>query len=297
MRGRIVNLENLRYFQLLYYHRSFSAAAEAVPMTKQGLRKSIHSLESQLKTKLYLGTQEGIKITESGERLYQFFNEVDPAYRCLVSDLVRIDSDNSLAVSLGFSFGNFSIFQKPITDYIDTNLEPSIVTTSLPEKILVRELEAGLFDLAVTWGKSDSPYLEYHHIAEISFYVVLNKNNPLSSKSEFLLYDLKEESLISLGSFHKLHNLLEDACLQAGFTPRFRYCTCELPVIQTYLDQNAGVGFSLPPDLRFFSHDTLVTAPLLDFKLPIGISYRKGHNLIPSETEIIDILSDALLSQ
>ena len=54
-----MNSEQLYYFQLAYSEGNFSAAARRVPMSLQGLTKSIRALERELGVTLFVPDPDG----------------------------------------------------------------------------------------------------------------------------------------------------------------------------------------------------------------------------------------------
>lgn len=63
--------KQLRYFMKLYEVRSMHKAAEELYISQQGLSKSIQSLESDLRVKLFRRSVSGVIPTESGDYFYE----------------------------------------------------------------------------------------------------------------------------------------------------------------------------------------------------------------------------------
>ncbi len=57
--GEKMHSEQLRFFKLLYQIRNASAAARLIPMSPQGLMKSIRSLETELGVPLFIIDKNG----------------------------------------------------------------------------------------------------------------------------------------------------------------------------------------------------------------------------------------------
>lgn len=113
-----MDFSNLEYFCQLYTHRSFSLAAEQIPMTTQGLRKSIRTLELELGASLCFSTKNGVQFTEAGERLYRFSLNALPQYHSLLKDISILNEAGQKKFSVGFSFGSFGLFSPRFPEQI-----------------------------------------------------------------------------------------------------------------------------------------------------------------------------------
>ncbi|MCR5785415.1 MAG: LysR family transcriptional regulator [Eubacterium sp.] len=67
---------NLRYFQAVAKHRSFSKAAENLFVTQSSVSKNIAALETELGKKLFFRRSHGLELTKAGEALYEGVEEI-----------------------------------------------------------------------------------------------------------------------------------------------------------------------------------------------------------------------------
>lgn len=290
-----MDFSNLEYFQKLYQYRSFSGAAESIPMTVQGLRKAIRAFENELGTTLYLSTKNGIQITNAGERLYRFSLDVLPLYDSLLQDIRSLNQYKCFLASIGFSFGAFGLFAPRFLDQaMQLFSVDKLFINSLPEYALLKELQLGSYDFAVTWGENDPVLFQYTPIAQVPLFAVLTKDHPLVEKNDLTLLDLQNETLISVGSLHKPHNLLVDACLRRGFQPNVTYSASEMSVTLTYIQKMQGIGFALAHECVLYPTEEFSFIPLSDFTLPIGITCLNRHHFTEEELTIIELLRKTL---
>ena len=75
---------SLQYLEALYQNRSFIKAAEQIPMSTQGLRKAIHSLESELGITIYTTMKNELHFTSAGLLLLEFGRKTITDYDKLV---------------------------------------------------------------------------------------------------------------------------------------------------------------------------------------------------------------------
>lgn len=98
-----MNTEQLYYFELAYTEGSFSAAARKVPVSHQGLTKSIRSLERELGVTLFAPDPDtGLPApTPYAQELYEFVTVFHSNLRLLNEAFKRLRGEESYTVRLG----------------------------------------------------------------------------------------------------------------------------------------------------------------------------------------------------
>ena len=102
-----MNSDQIRYFQLAYHERSFSAAARQVPCSPQGLAKSIHALEKELDASLFtIDETTGLPHpTEFAHALFEFCAVYDSNLRLLHEEFEAIRGSEHHVIRLGCALG------------------------------------------------------------------------------------------------------------------------------------------------------------------------------------------------
>lgn len=72
-----MDLSQVRYFNAVARHGSFSAAAKALGITQPGLTKAVRRLEASLDCTLFLRLPRGVALTQQGEALLRHANLLD----------------------------------------------------------------------------------------------------------------------------------------------------------------------------------------------------------------------------
>jgi DNA-binding transcriptional LysR family regulator len=289
-----MNTNALRYFHELCEEGSFPAAAQAIPMTTQGLRKIVRGLEDDLGAKLYVGTREGVIITESGRRVDQFYRDFMGACEVLERDLRRLQGSENHDVQVCFSFGSFGVVCEGMLAFAQEHPEYRVGYASLAERSLVREMEAGSFDMAVTWGAPDSDALVYEHVTDIDMYAVARRDNPILQHGPLHLRDLDGQSIVSIGEFHKPHLIFLQRCAEEGVAPVCRHIAAEMPVTQAYLRQGLGIGLALAGERSMYDPQLFAFERIEDFALPVGLSYRHDQGRTALMRELAELLARLL---
>ena len=72
-----MDLSQVRYFNAVARHGSFSAAARALGMTQPGLTKAVRRLEDSLECTLFARLPRGVALTEQGQALLRHASQLD----------------------------------------------------------------------------------------------------------------------------------------------------------------------------------------------------------------------------
>ena len=72
-----MDLSQIRYFNAVARHGSFSAAAKALGVTQPGLTKAVRRLEASLACRLFVRVPRGVVLTQQGQALLRHANLLD----------------------------------------------------------------------------------------------------------------------------------------------------------------------------------------------------------------------------
>lgn len=72
-----MELAQIRYFNAVVRHGSFSAAATALGMTQPGLTKAVRRLEASLDCALFARLPRGVVLTEQGQALLRHASQLE----------------------------------------------------------------------------------------------------------------------------------------------------------------------------------------------------------------------------
>lgn len=88
-----MKIENLKIFLEVAQAESMNEAARNLFMSHQNLNKIIKNLESELNTQLFLRTNKGIQLTNSGKELFITANQIVKSYDKFLETLHYTESD------------------------------------------------------------------------------------------------------------------------------------------------------------------------------------------------------------
>jgi len=82
-----VNIESLRYFQMIAKERSISSVAKKVHLSQSALSQQIQKLENDLSKKLMLRSNKGIELTSSGVVVSKFADNILRTYDEMLNEI------------------------------------------------------------------------------------------------------------------------------------------------------------------------------------------------------------------
>ncbi|NTU89961.1 MAG: LysR family transcriptional regulator [Actinobacteria bacterium] len=282
----------MKYFALAYQTHSFSAAAERVPMSVQGLAKAIRSLESELGVTLFITDKNGARIpTLYADELYQFSRTWDSGYQILQESILRIRAHEKHEIRLGTSLGIIGLFGP---DFLNTfhQEHPDILVTysETNDAICDEALLRGSYDLALILSPYPKDFITTELYSEPVYFWV-RADNPLSAKKSLTLDDLSGCSIAIPGRGFKCYESIITACIARGAEPKEVIASSEIFWLYEFALSGRGIGFTLPhlANLPFFSkEDSIVSIPLEDVSWHFGISYLPSHSLSKPEQLFYD---------
>ena len=131
-------------------HRSFTAVADALNLTKGAVSHQVDRLESELGFELFRRARSGIELTPNGRRLLRVAELAFESVEREVGHLRRRDQD-SLTIGMATYFASRWLsprLMRFITQHADIGLRIQPV-------IGVHELYSSDLDMAIRWGKGD----------------------------------------------------------------------------------------------------------------------------------------------
>ena len=282
---------SLRYFVVLYETRSFSKAADSIPMTVQGLRKSIRLLEDELKTPLYYRGKEQLSFTKAGELFFQFcVNELEQ-YRDFLDTIDKLRQGRRAELNLAFSTGSFGLFSPQFPERMSADRDgESVSYVSRPEYEIVKGLKAGHYDYGIIWANPDPELFSCEKIVDVPLYIIVSRKNELSKETHIPITRLRSEKIIFYDAKLQPFQSVEKAFLLNGVEPNFSHITNETEVMLSLLMADMGVSFVFPNAIAMYDKSLFSTVLVDNVATQLWICSLKQHRIKAEERRVIDLL-------
>lgn len=147
---RFRSYDNLRLFDVVARHLSFTAAAEELNLSKGAVSYQMARLEQELGFPLFSREHRGVALTEKGRELWHLSQS---AFRDLEREIARLREASSDSITIGVSTYFATRWLSPrLMSFIEAH--PQIRLRIQPMVDLI-DVRAEPIDMAIRWGRGD----------------------------------------------------------------------------------------------------------------------------------------------
>lgn len=250
-----MNLLSLRYFVEVANTLNFTEASRNLHVSQPGISQQIHILEKQLGVKLLYRTTRSVELTEEGkyllEKVAPSFNQIENTVSNVMNTtqmpfLVKIATIPS-AASLYLP----KIMKNLHEQFPDIEFNIKETTSAhATELIKSREYHIGFIRTQDNFHSLNQMEVEHLELNRSPLVAVVSANHKLASQQKIHLKELKDDFFLHYDSDQSpaLHDLLQTACEEAGFTPKTICSGSELLTISNLVSNNFVVTL-MPMDM------------------------------------------------
>lgn len=180
-------------FLILTKTKSYTKTAKKLFITQPAVTQQVKSLEKELQLKLVEYHQPHLKITERGEKLASFVNNITNQQAEFINYLKNPDLQKEIVFGATKSVAIFMV-PKVIEEFSNNFDKINCVVTNT-EKIL-NMIDNGKLDFAILEGNFNKNNYSYHSMQKERFICVANANNRLTQLHEVNISQLLNQTLI-----------------------------------------------------------------------------------------------------
>lgn len=192
-----MNDKQLKYFQLIVQEGTFNKAAKKAFVSVQAVKKQIDSLENELDVRLFDRTHTGSELTLAGQRFSDGLKVLIPKFQQLITD-TKADQQKE-EITICFPSNLFiSKIEEYCSRFEELHPEVDFHFISLEPDQWLSAINDGKADLCVY---TDVPEIDKYELQSfpisgpINLMCVVNRENPLATKSQLTLSDLNNQKL------------------------------------------------------------------------------------------------------
>jgi len=192
-----MDLRQMRHFMALAEELHFGRAAEKLHMAQPPLTRSIHALEDELGTPLFLRTNKGAELTEAGKALF----EDAPNILTLTKrarehvQLAGLGFAGRLDVGI-FSSGVLNVIPRLLATFHTARPEVKIGFHNMSKTEQILALRERRITIGFNRLVPDDPDIAVEPVQKESFLVALYEGHPLCQKTRLSLSDLENQPMI-----------------------------------------------------------------------------------------------------
>ncbi|MBE6004793.1 MAG: LysR family transcriptional regulator [Lachnospiraceae bacterium] len=185
-----MDIKQLRYFVEVAKHRSVQNAADELFVSRQCISKSIQNLEKSINHELFLRSNEGMELSETGMKFYSRAEEIVSAFDSLSlemrsCDVIRIGLNICIPETL-------QLFYQEKIDEFEDKYKNCLLNVTVCKDARAHDLFSKReVDLIITWNDQNNTKYVFDTVTLYEPYIAMSKKNPLSRKKKVTAEDLK----------------------------------------------------------------------------------------------------------
>ena len=215
-----MDIRQLEYFLVLTEKGNYSKAAESLFLSRQGLRKSIDSLEKEVGIQLFIRDGNSFSLTEGGRIFHSHAAGIVRQYRQIGLDLRDYIEKRQKSVKFILPYGFWS--NVPVTilqSWQEANPEIALFTSYASDEDCMALLEKGEHDLAVTTSPERLPQFDYHPLFRNYRCIAAVPGHPDFPADRVRTKDLDGVHITVPSNGHFDYHWFAEICRNAGVTP------------------------------------------------------------------------------
>lgn len=289
-----MDVRTLRYFVEVVRQQSFTRAAEKLFVTQPTISKMLRHLEEELECTLIVREGRRLRLTDSGQALYQRGLNILEEFRQLEAELEDINALKSGHLRLG------------IPPMVGTQIAPLIgsfrqqypgielVISEFGGLTVQQAVISGELDLALTALPADAvPSIASLLLFSHPLCVVVPRTPHWQNCTSIALSELSEESILIYNEDFALYRQLMDAFTAQGFIPKIAARSGQWDFLAAMVQTGMGVAILPEPICQRLDKNVLMWLPLVPL-MPwqLGLIWHDGSYLSNSAQAWITLCRD-----
>ncbi len=294
--GGTLNFHQLYIFYAVASHRSFSRAAESLSITQPAVSIQVQELEKFLGAALFHRRTRGLRITEVGETVFAYAQQIFSLSGKLLETLEEIHNLQTGRLALGASTtpGEYVLPQavgRFRQLYPGISVELSISNTfAITQRILNQELDLGMVGRHPTAGQDELGIIDY---MDDEIVLVAAPTHPLAQQEKVTAAQVAETGLILREPGSATRNTAEETFGALGLTPVAALSLGSNEALKQAAMAGGGIAvisrMGITAETRA---GMLVVLPVADWDChrPLTLIYPKERQLSPSKQAFLEYL-------
>jgi DNA-binding transcriptional LysR family regulator len=294
--GGTLNFHQLYIFYAVASHRSFSRAAESLSITQPAVSIQVQELEKFLGAALFHRRTRGLRITEVGETVFAYAQQIFSLSGKLLETLEEIHNLQTGRLALGASTtpGEYLLPQavgRFRQLYPGISVELSIANTqAITQRILNQELDLGMVGRHPTVGQDELGIIDY---MDDEIVLVAAPTHPLAQQEKVTAAQVAETGLILREPGSATRNTAEETFGEMGLKPVAALSLGSNEALKQAAMAGGGVAVISSMGVTAETRaGMLVILPVVDWDChrPLTLIYPKERQLSPSKQAFLEYL-------
>lgn len=250
-----MNMKQIEFFINVADSKNIYRASQKLFISKQGLSKSLQTLEAELSIPLFVRSAQGLELSEAGQFFYHYAQRALSDYELMMSDMQsRFGADKKhLRIAMTRDF--FSCISMDIVlSYLNENPEVAYSSGAFSDPDVEKQVLTGEYELAFSTAMQKDSRLEYYKLFTNYRCLIVNKAHPLASMRTIRFSDLVGVRIAIPVPNYFDETFIVEQCAREGFAPDLFPCH-DAQMLWEFAEENWGValmvgefGGEVPPE-------------------------------------------------
>ncbi|MCI8593640.1 MAG: LysR family transcriptional regulator [Oscillospiraceae bacterium] len=276
-----MDVRQLKYFIAVCDAGSFSAAAEKLFISQQGLSMAVLRLEKELSCTLLKRTAAGVELTEQGEYLLPKAKEIVAAVVACEGHFEELRRRKT-TVEVACAYGVMGEFAgQMIRDFQAKNPTFRVTMGEYPDLLCEEAVMEGQAELGFAIAPVDAKSFDVRPLQPSAMCLVVHESHPMARRKQVALRDFKGMPLMVMNESFKMYHNVVARCRELGFEPDFSIKAGEASMLYKLLSPGSDPAISVDFVCRDMHRPDAVAIPIDDHAIdwqPCLIR-RKGEEL------------------
>lgn len=288
-----MEIRQFNYFMTVAKLGSFTKASQQLHVSQPALSKTIKAFESELNVELLDRSDRQVKLTDSGEIVYNHGLKIFDTLSSLTTNLEDNSSLKSGNIKIGLpSLIGIMFFPSMIKGF--SSAYPHLTTELIEEGThkVIRLVDEGEIDCGIVMLPVDETKFDVFQLTEDKLMLYLQKSHPLAQRSEIALTDIKNEPTILFTEDFTMHDRIIQECNNSGFKPNIAYQSAQWDFIKDMVENNLGVTFFPESLKRKIDYDKITAVPITEPYIywEVGLIVKKDRYRSHATRALIDYI-------
>lgn len=192
-----MHYDALKTFVTLAEVKNFTKTAELLLMSQPSVSLHVKNLEKEFQTKLFQRSPKYLKITPSGEILYDRAKQMITIYEQTRQEILdqQYTIKGDLKIAASFTIGEY-ILPPLLLDLQDEYPELNLQITIANTEEVVQSTRSHHVDIGLIEGQTNQKELIVTPFLEDELFIVTSNQHPLAQKEEATIADLQDQAWI-----------------------------------------------------------------------------------------------------
>ncbi len=260
----LLDTRQLRAFQELARHQSFTAASRALHLTQSAVSHSIKALESTLDMALFERQGKVVRLTQAGAKFHPYAIDVLNRMQCAVDAVESIRHPGYGRLSIGATITmSHAVLPAVLREFRASFPHYEITISTDDTRELLNLLGNGTIDVAVGMELSGTSTYHFRHLFTDQIAMAMAPAHPMAQKESIAPADLVDQDFIFYSRESETYQILTRGFAETKSRLRGHLQVGSMASIKEMARLGMGIGLLAPWIAREeLAAGTLITKPL-----------------------------------